>query len=63
MKLDALKWGGALLLMLGLMAGSDWAAWAWQANAYGQQLAELETAHQADHPGHYWQLRGIPSAC
>ena len=46
MKLDAVKWGGALLVMLGLMAGSAWAAWAWQANAYGQQLAKQETAHQ-----------------
>ncbi len=46
MKLDALKWGGALLLTLGLMAGSAWAAWTWQANAYGQQLAKQEIAHQ-----------------
>ena len=46
MKLDAVKWGGALLLTLGLMAGSAWAAYAWQANAYGQQLAKQETAHQ-----------------
>ena len=46
MKLDAVKWGGALLLTLGLMGGSAWAAWAWQANAYGQQLAKQETAHQ-----------------
>lgn len=46
MKLDAVKWGGALLVMLGLMAGSAWAAWVWQANAYGQQLARQETAHQ-----------------
>ena len=46
MKLDAVKWSGALLLTLGLMAGSAWAAWAWQANAYGQQLAKQETAHQ-----------------
>ena len=46
MKLDAVKWGGALLLMLGLMAGSAWAAWVWQANAYGQQLAAKETTHQ-----------------
>ena len=28
------------------MAGSAWAAWAWQANAYGQQLARQETDHQ-----------------
>ena len=46
MKLDAVKWGGALLLTLALMAGSAWAAWAWQANAYGQQLAKQDTAHQ-----------------
>ncbi|TWR92101.1 lysis protein [Pseudomonas saxonica] len=46
MKLDAMKWGGALLLMLGLMGGSAWAAWAWQANAYGQQLAKQEATHQ-----------------
>lgn len=46
MKLDAVKWGGALLLMFGLMAGSAWAAWTWQANAYGQQLAKQETAHK-----------------
>ena len=46
MNLDAMKWGGALLLTLGLMAGSAWAAWAWQVNAYGQQLAKQETAHQ-----------------
>ena len=46
MKLDAVKWGGALLLMLSLMAGSAWAAWAWQDNAYGKQLAKQETAHQ-----------------
>ena len=46
MKLDAVKWGGALLLMLGLMAGSAWAAWVWQANAYGQLLAAKEATHQ-----------------
>ena len=46
MKLDAVKWGGTLLLTLGLMSASAWAAWAWQANAYGQQLAKHETAHQ-----------------
>ena len=32
--------------MFGLMAGSAWAAWEWQANAYGQKLASQETAHQ-----------------
>ena len=46
MKLDAVKCGGALLILLGLMAGSAWAAWAWQANTYGQQLATKESAHQ-----------------
>ena len=35
-----------MLLMLGLMGGSAWAAWAWQANAYGKQLAKQETGHQ-----------------
>ena len=46
MKLDAVKWGTALLLTLGLMAGSAWGAWTWQANTYSQQLAKQETAHQ-----------------
>ena len=46
MKIDAVKWGGVLLVGLTLMAGSAWAAWAWQANAYGQQLAKQETVHQ-----------------
>ena len=46
MKIDAMKWGGALLLMFGLMAASAWAAWEWQANTYGQKLASQETAHQ-----------------
>ena len=48
MKLDAVKWGGALLVMLGLMFGSAWTAWTWQANAYGQQLAAKEAAHQTE---------------
>ena len=48
MKLDAVKWGGTLVLMLCLMAGSAWAAWEWQANTYGQQLAAKETAHQTE---------------
>ena len=46
MKIDAVKWGGLMLIILALMAGSSWAAWAWQANAYGQQLASKEAAHQ-----------------
>ena len=46
MKLDAVKWGGALLLMLGLMVGSAWAAWTWQANGYEKKLAKQEAAHQ-----------------
>ena len=48
MKIDAVKWGGVLLIILALMTGSAWAAWAWQANAYGQQLAAKETAHQTE---------------
>ena len=48
MKVDAVKWGGALLIILALMAGSAWAAWTWQANAYGQQLAAKEAAHQKE---------------
>ena len=48
MKLDAVKWGGVLLIILSLMAGSAWAAWEWQANAYGQQLAEQNAAHQTE---------------
>ena len=48
MKIDAVKWGGVLLIILSLMAGSAWAAWEWQANAYGQQLAAKETSHQTE---------------
>ena len=48
MKLDAVKWGGALMLVLILMAGSAWASWAWQANAYEKQLAEQKAAHQTE---------------
>ena len=40
-----MKWGGSLLLTLGLMAGSAWATWEWQANAHGRRLAIKETAH------------------
>ena len=48
MKIDAVKWGGVLLISLALMAGSAWAAWEWQANAYGQRLAAQEAAHQTE---------------
>ena len=48
MKIDAVKWSGALLIILALMVGSAWAAWRWQANAYGQQLAAKEAAHQTE---------------
>ena len=48
MKIDAVKWGGMLLIILALMACSAWAAWEWQANAYGQQLAAKEAAHQTE---------------
>ena len=48
MKIDAVKWGGVLLIILALMGGSAWAAWAWQANAYGQQLAAKEAAYQTE---------------
>ena len=46
MKSAAVTWGGTLSLMFGLMAGSAWYAWEWQANAYGQKLATQESAHQ-----------------
>ena len=48
MKIDAVKWGGVLLISLALMAGSAWAGWEWQANAYGQQLAAKEAAYQTE---------------
>ena len=48
MKVDAAKWCGVLLIILVLMAGSAWAGWTWQANAYGQQLAAKEAAHQTE---------------
>ncbi len=48
MKIDAVKWGGVLLVGLALMAGSAWVAWAWQANAYSQQLAAKEAAYQTE---------------
>ena len=46
MNIDAVTRGGGLLISLALMAGSAWAAWTWQANAYGQRLAQQETEHQ-----------------
>ena len=48
MKIDAVRWGGVLLIILALMVGSAWAAWEWQAKAYGQQLATKEAAHQTE---------------
>ena len=46
MNIDAVKWGGVLLITLSLMTASAWTAWEWQANAYGQKLAALDAAHQ-----------------
>ena len=46
MKIEAVKWGGVLLIIFALMAGSAWAAWAWQANAYGRQLSAKDASHQ-----------------
>ena len=48
MKIDAAKWCGVLLIILALMVGSAWVAWAWQANAYGQLLAAKEATHQTE---------------
>ena len=48
MKIDAVKWGGVLLIILALMAGSAWAAWEWQANVYGQRLAAKEAVYQTE---------------
>ena len=48
MKIDAVKWGGVLVVALALMAGSAWTAWAWQANAYNLQLAAKEAAYQTE---------------
>ena len=36
------------MIILALMAGSGWAAWEWQANAYGQRLAAKEAAYQTE---------------
>ena len=43
-----MKSGGVLLIILALMAGSAWAAWEWQANAYGQKLAAKEAVYQTE---------------
>ncbi len=43
-----IKWGLAAGLVLALMAGSAYAAWTWQANAYGEQLATQSANFQAD---------------
>ena len=48
MKINVVKWCGVLLIILALMAGSAWAAWEWQANAYSQQLAAKEAAYQTE---------------
>ena len=48
MKIDAVKWGGTLLIILALMAGSAWSAWKWQANAYSRQLADRDAAYQTE---------------
>ena len=48
MKVDVAKWAAVLLIILTLMACSAWAAWTWQANAYGQQLVAQEAAHQVE---------------
>ena len=48
MKINGVKWGGVFLIILLLMACSAWAAWTWQANAYGQQLAAKEAVHQTE---------------
>ena len=34
------------MVSLALMACSAWAAWAWQANAYGRQLSAKDASHQ-----------------
>ena len=46
MKFEAVKWGGALAIIVALMTGSAWVAWKWQANAYGKELAAQKAAHQ-----------------
>jgi copper oxidase (laccase) domain-containing protein len=45
-----LSWriGGALVLIVLLMAGSGTAAWQWQANSYGKRLADQARLHSDD---------------
>lgn len=43
-----IKWAVAAGLVLLLMAGSFYVAWAWQANSYGKQLAAQSANFQAD---------------
>jgi hypothetical protein len=45
-----LSWriGGALALIVLLMAGSWAAAWQWQVNSYGKKLADQDRLHQSD---------------
>ena len=47
MKIDAIKWGGALMVIITFMTASAWSAWEWQANAYGLQMAQQDIDHQA----------------
>lgn len=44
----ALRLGGTMLLILVLMSSSGAAAWRWQVNSYGKQLAEQSVAYQTD---------------
>jgi len=48
MSATAIKWAVAVGLALVLMAGSFYAAWTWQANSYGKQLATQSAGFQAD---------------
>lgn len=47
MKIDSVKWGGALMVIFTLMTASAWSAWTWQANTYGLQVAQQEMDHQS----------------
>jgi prophage endopeptidase len=44
----AVKWAVLGLIVLGLMGGSAYTAWEWQANSYEQQLATQASGFQAD---------------